>query len=81
VSTSSSKPPIGWIVLGGGAAIGVAGAVVGGLALSDFSAFKANPYDDALGNGAKTKAFVADGMYATALVVAAVGIILLVVNR
>ena len=83
VSTASGSSGfrVGWAVLAGAGALAVVGAVFGGLALGDYQAFKASPFDDALGSSAKTKAYVADGLYAGALVAAAVAVILLVVSR
>lgn len=78
---AAKKPPLGWLIFGAGAVLAAGGAVVGGLALGDFSAYKANPANVSLGNEAKTKAYVADALYATALVAAAVGIIILVVGK
>ncbi len=71
----------GWFVLGGGAVVAAAGGVVGLLALGDYNAFKQDPFNDALGDSAKTKANVADGLYATGAVTAGVGVVLLLLDR
>jgi hypothetical protein len=63
----------------GAGVIAVVGGVFGILALSDYNAFKADPFNDPLGDSAKTKSYVADGLYAGALVVAIVATVLLLV--
>lgn len=69
----------GWFVVGGGVALAAAGAVVGLLALKDYDNFKANPFDDPLGDSAQTKAHLADGFWAAgAIAVIAGGVWLLV---
>jgi hypothetical protein len=67
-----------WFVLGGGAVLAGAGALFGVLALGDYHDFEARPFDDPLGDSAKTKALVADGLYAAAGVAIVAGVIWLV---
>ena len=81
VSAPSGRSRLGWGLLAGAGGLAVFGAVFGVLALGEFNAFRASPFDDGLGNSARSKAYVADGLYAGALVVAAAAVVLLLVLR
>lgn len=81
VSAARSRSPVGFVLLGGAGALAIAGGIVGGLALSDYNAFKASPFNDGLGSSAKTKAYAADGLYVGAAVVAVVAVLYLVLAK
>ena len=49
----------------------------GASALSDSRAFKADPWNDGLGDSANRNAHIADGLYGAALVTAGIGLYLL----
>lgn len=72
-----SAPRAGWFVLGGAGALALGGAGAGGLALSRYDAYRANPADASLHEAAKTAGYVADGLYAGAILTAAVAVALL----
>lgn len=71
----------GFAVLGGAGALAVTGAVFGVLANGDYQAFRADPFNDPLGDRAKTRAWVADGFYVGALVAAGVATFLLLTDQ
>lgn len=66
-----------FVTLGGAGALAVGGVVVGVLANADYQAFKQDPFNDPLGDSARTKGFVADGLYAGALITAGIATVLL----
>lgn len=74
-------PNPGLFVLGGAGALALGGLSLGLLANNDYQRFKADPFNDPLGDRAKLEAGVADGLYAGAIVAAAVGTVLFFVNR
>lgn len=71
----------GVFVLGGAGALGVAGLVLGLMANNDYQKFKADPFNDGLGNRARTQAIAADGLYAGALVAAGVSVVMLLTGN
>lgn len=71
----------GLIVLGGAVALAAGGLTFGLLSNADYQRFKADPFNDPLGDAARTKAFVADGMYLGALVAAGVGLFLVLTDK
>ncbi len=79
--TPSKVPRAGWFVLGGAGVLALGGAGVGIAANGDAVKYRSDPYNDALANRATTKAGVADGLYAGAVVAAAVGAVMLVLSR
>lgn len=70
----------GVALLGGAGALAVGGVVLGVMANADYQSFRADPFNDPLGDTAKTKAYVADGLYLGAIVAAGVGAVLLLTN-
>jgi hypothetical protein len=79
--TPSKVPRAGWFVLGGAGLLAVGGVGVGISAQADASSFKGQPYNDSLGNQAVTKSYAADGLYAGAVLTAAIAAVMLVVTR
>jgi hypothetical protein len=71
----------GFIALIAGAGIAVVGGIFGVLALTNYNQFKMDPFNDAVGNTAKTFSYVADGMYVGAAVTGVVALILLLVSK
>lgn len=63
VAEASGGVRPGWFVAGGGVLLAAGGAVLGGLALSDLSAFEASPFDEGRGDAADGKAAAADGLF------------------
>ncbi len=74
---AAKHSPAGWYVLGGAAALAIAGGILGALAWTDYQAFKLSPFDDPLGSSAKGKAYAADGLFGGAIVAAVVAVVLL----
>lgn len=68
----------GFVVLGGAGALVIGGIVVGSLAKDDVAAYRADPFNEAFADRARTKAYVADGLYAGALLTAGVATFLLI---
>lgn len=66
-----------FVALGGAGALAAGGVILGVLANSDYQAFKADPFNDPLGDSARAKGFVADGLYAGAIITAGIATILL----
>jgi hypothetical protein len=81
VSASKRSFNPGWIALIAGAGIAVVGGIFGILALTNYNQFKMDPFNDAVGNTAKTFSYVADGMYVGAAVTGIVAVILLLVSK
>jgi hypothetical protein len=77
----SKVPRAGWFVLGGAAVLGAGGLGVGISAQADANSYKTQPNNDALANQALGKSYAADGLYAGALLAAAVATVMLVVTR
>lgn len=79
---AASRPiPAGWFVLGGAGVLAIGGVVMGVLANDDYERFKKQPFDDALGNSAQGKAIGADVLYGTAVVAAAISVVLFIVQK
>lgn len=68
----------GFLVLGGAGALTLGGVAMGISASGDYQSFRSDPFNDPLGDRAKAKAFIADGLYLGALVTAGVATYLLV---
>jgi hypothetical protein len=81
VTASKRSLNPGWIALIAGGGIAIVGGVFGILALTNYNQFKMDPFNDALGNTAKTFSYVADGLYVGAAVTAIVAAIMLVVMK
>lgn len=67
----------GWYVLGGGGALAVAGGILGALAWVDYQSFRASPFNDALGEGARGKGIAADSLFGAAIATGIVAVVLL----
>jgi hypothetical protein len=77
----SKVPRAGWFVLGGAGVLALGGVGVGLSAQVDANSYKTRPYDDALANQALTKSYAADGLYAGAVLTAAVAAVMLMLTR
>jgi len=77
----SRVPRAGWFVLGGAGVLAIGGLSVGLSAQADANSFKTQVNNDALANQALGKSYAADGLYAGAVVTAAVAAVMLVLTR
>lgn len=74
-ATDASGVRAGWWIAGGGGLLLAGGALFGGLATHDFSAFQASPLDDSLGDSADARAAVADGLFVAGGVLVSLGLL------
>ncbi len=82
-AAKKSRSAVPFVLLGAGGALAIGGGAVGAVALGNYNAYRAAPASpdrEAMHSDARVLAGVADGLYAAALVTAAVGVVLLIVQ-